>query len=173
MNFLFSIVSNEEFFFLFSISKIWKIYVTYEWDGFVRIFVILIPIMLISLITDLKYLAPVSTIANVSMGAGLALTLYYAFSGLPDIRERRFVGDIDHLPLFLGTTIFSFEGIALVLPLRNIMKKPKLFARPAGVLNIGMVVVSTLLAFCGFFGYWKWGEETKGSLTLNLPEKEP
>lgn len=156
-----------------SFEQLWKIYVDYEWDPYVRFVIILLPIIAISCITDLKYLAPVSTIANISMGAGLTLTLYYAVSGLPNINERRFVGELDHLPLFLGTTIFSFEGIALVLPLRNVMKKPKLFARRAGVLNVGMVVVSTLLACCGLFGYWKWGEEVKGSLTLNLPQKEP
>lgn len=52
------------------------------------------------------------------------------------------------------------------------MSKPKLFSRPAGVLNVGMVVVTTLLTCCGFFGYWRFGEETKGNLALNLPESE-
>lgn len=145
----------------------------YEWNYLTKIVIILLPIALISCITDLKYLAPISTIANVSMGAGLALTLYYAAHGLPNISERRYVGDLEKLPLFLGTTIFAFEGISLVLPLRNVMKKPKLFSRPLGVLNLGMVVVSTLLACCGFLGYWRWGEQTEGSLTLNLPKHEP
>lgn len=133
----------------------------------------MIPIALVSSITELRRLAPVSAIANVCVGSGLALTFFYMFRGLPNIGERRLVGDLKTIPLFLGTSIYAFEGIALVLPLRNAMKKPDLFTRRAGVLNVGMFVVTSLLACCGFFGYWRWGEETQGSLTLNLPQHEP
>lgn len=75
---------------------------------------ILIPVLLISLITNLKYLAPFSTIANLSMGTGIAFTFYYAFQNIPNINERRFVGHLSDIPLFYGTAIFAFEGIALV-----------------------------------------------------------
>lgn len=144
-----------------------------EYHFYWELIITLLPIILLSLITDLKYLAPFSMIANICMAAGLALTMYYMFQGLPSITERRYVGELQDLPLYLGATIFSFEGIALVLPLKNIMRKPKLFNRRLGVLNTGMVVVTSLLCSVGFFGYWKYGEEVKGSLTLNLPDSEP
>ena len=57
-----------------------------------------------------------------------------------------------------------------VLPLKNSMRNTKQFDSPVGVLNIGMTIVTTVLIAFGFFGYLKWGEETAGSLTLNLPE---
>lgn len=60
-----------------------------------------------------------------------------------------------------------------MLPLKNAMKKPKKFSRPAGVLNIGMVFVASLFIIVGFVGYWQWGELVKGSVTVNLPETEP
>lgn len=107
------------------------------------------------------------------MAAGVTLTLYFAFQDLPDITERRAFGNPKDLPLFFGTAIFAFEGIALVLPLKNAMKKPKLFSRPSGVLNVGMVFVASLFLTVGFVSYWKWGELVKGSVTLNLPEKDP
>lgn len=49
------------------------------------------------------------------------------------------------------------------------MKKPGYFLGCPGVLNIGMSVVISLYAVIGFFGYVKYGEDTKGSITLNLP----
>lgn len=52
------------------------------------------------------------------------------------------------------------------------MKNPSDFSRPAGVLNIGMTIVTTLYIAFGFFGYLKWGEDVAGSLTLNLPQSE-
>lgn len=50
------------------------------------------------------------------------------------------------------------------------MAKSSNFDRPLGVLNIGMVFVTVVFVTFGFFGYLQWGDETAGSLTLNLPE---
>ena len=76
---------------------------------------------------------------------------------------------IHELPLFFGTAIYLFEGIGLVLPLRNSMKNPKNFSRSFGVLNVGMVFLTALFTLFGFIGYWKYGDDVKSSLTLNLP----
>lgn len=70
--------------------------------------------MLLSMITNLKYLAPASTIANICMGTGMVLTFYFLFQDLPPLTERRAFGNLKDLPLFFGTAIFAFEGIALV-----------------------------------------------------------
>ena len=52
------------------------------------------------------------------------------------------------------------------------MKKPELFIRPFGVLNVGMTIVTSLILVMGFLGYLKFGDAVEGSLTLNLPKKE-
>lgn len=59
-----------------------------------------------------------------------------------------------------------------MLPLKSAMKNPSDFYRPAGVLNVGMIFVTTLFITFGFIGYWHWGENVAGSLTLNLPQHE-
>lgn len=159
---------NENF------AQLWNIYVTgYKFDFLIKFGIVLLPILAISMITNLKYLAPLSTIANICMALGVALTIYFASQDLPDIKERAYVGNYKNLPLFFGTAIFAFEGIALVLPLKNAMKKPKLFSRPSGVLNVGMVFVASLFIIVGFMSYWQWGEKIAGSVTLNLPETNP
>lgn len=73
------------------------------------------------------------------------------------------------LPLYFGTAIYAFEGIGVVLPLENNMKTPQDFGGPIGVLNTGMVIVASLYTAVGFFGYLKYGDGVKGSITLNLP----
>lgn len=130
---------------------------------------ILIPILLPSLITNLKYLAPCSTFANICMILGIAITLYFSGQNLPSPVERNFFASFQQLPLFFGTAIFAFEGISLVLPLKNAMREPTNFNRPQGVLNIGMTIVTTIFITVGFIGYLKYGEDVEGSLTLNLP----
>ncbi|KAI8121392.1 Proton-coupled amino acid transporter-like protein [Lucilia cuprina] len=39
-------------------------------------------------------------------------------------------------------------------------------------MNIGMTVVLSLYIILGFFGYWKYGDDALGSVTLNIPQEE-
>lgn len=48
------------------------------------------------------------------------------------------------------------------------MRKPDKFGTPLGVLNIGMSIVTVLLICIGFMSYLKYGDEIKGSVTLNF-----
>ncbi|KAG5681513.1 hypothetical protein PVAND_010939 [Polypedilum vanderplanki] len=133
---------------------------------------VFIPILLSALVRQLKYLAIFSAVANVCMITGVSMTLYYCFIDLPPITEHNFVR-FDTLPLYFGTALFAFEGITLVLPLHNVMKKPENFSKfPFGVLHVGMSLVSFIYVLLGFMGYWKFGEQTEGSITLNLPTNE-
>lgn len=71
--------------------------------------------------------------------------MYYGLKdGLPDVAERKLYTEPMQLALYFGTAIFAFEGIALVLPLKNAMANPNNFDRPMGVLNVGMFFVSLL-----------------------------
>lgn len=64
------------------------------------------------------------------------------------------------------------EGIGVVMPVENEMAKPQQFLGCPGVLNTAMIIVITLYGVIGFFGYVQYGEEAKGSVTLNLPQDE-
>lgn len=131
---------------------------------------LLIPIFLTALITNLKLLVPVSTIATIFMITSVSMVLVYVCLKLPPISEAKFVVELHKFPLYFGTTIFGFEAIALVLPIRNSMAKPKSFDRPLGVLNVGTAVVIVVYVAVGFFGFWRYGDDVKGSITLNLPD---
>ncbi|XP_065090451.1 proton-coupled amino acid transporter-like protein CG1139 [Ochlerotatus camptorhynchus] len=161
-------------YFVFISSNFKQIFDRYDMvlDVHYHMALLLIPIIMTSIITKLKFLSYCSMLANVFMSLGIGITFYYALQDLPAITERRFVGNLDQLPLFFGTAVFAFEGIALVLPLQNEMKKPHDFRKTFGVLNIGMVFIISLFTCFGFVGYLKWGEDVQGSLTLNLPDNE-
>ncbi|XP_014092331.1 proton-coupled amino acid transporter 1 isoform X2 [Bactrocera oleae] len=148
-----------------------QIFDAYEIDIDVHLVMVIIfvPILLTSLITNLKWLMPVSLVASICMVVGLAITIFYALKdGVPSVAERKLYTDGPHLALFFGTAIFAFEGITLVLPLRNAMRKPSDFASTMGVLNMGMTLVTFMFLFAGILGYLKWGDGVGGSLTLNL-----
>lgn len=141
-------------------------------DVRLHMLIILVPILLPALIRNFKYLAWCMTLANAGMILGICITAYYAVQDLPSITERQYFSSWRQLPLYFGTAIFAFEGIALVLPLQNAMRHPEDFGRPLGVLNVGMGIVTFIFTGLGFVGYLKWGDEVKSSLTLNLPPDE-
>jgi len=58
------------------------------------------------------------------------------------------------------------------LPLENEMKNPKKFGSVFGVLNASMLPIALLYTCVGLLGYLKYGEGTKGSITLDLPQDE-
>nr|CDJ81021.1 Amino acid transporter domain containing protein [Haemonchus contortus] len=69
-----------------------------------------------------------------------------------------------------GAVIYSFEGQALVLPLTNKMEHPSEMRGWTGVLTTGIVLVTTVYAGCGFYGYITYGENVKESITLNMDQ---
>ncbi|CAG9855730.1 unnamed protein product [Phyllotreta striolata] len=131
-----------------------------------------VPVLLPCLVRNLKYLVPISIMANIFMFFGIFMVIGYAVNDLPPFSKRRYVGDLSMLPLVFGTAVFCFEGIALVLPIKTQMRVPHNFSRHMGVLNVGMTFVAILFVFMGFIGYWKWGEEVLESVTLNLPQDQ-
>lgn len=128
-------------YFLFISKNLKQILVNYgfNYDLHAVMLACLVPILLISLIVDLKYLVPFSLVADLCMIGGIAITFYYSTADLPALKERNYIGKLDTLPLFFGTAVYAFEGISMVLPLQNSMKNPKSFSKTCGVLNLGMV----------------------------------
>lgn len=77
-----------------------------------------------------------------------------------------------HIVINFSTSLFAMEGIGVVMPIENEMLKPNQFLGCPGVLTIAMSAVVALFAFVGFTGYLSFGEDVRGSLTLNLPHDE-
>lgn len=132
-----------------------------------------IPLIMLTWIRNLKYLAPVSLISNLLQWTGIIVVFYYIFlEGLPPVNSVPAFGSWIGLPLFFGTTVFTFEGIALVLPLQKEMKRPWDFKGWTGILNTGMVIVTCIYIAMGFYGYLNYGDSIEASITLNLPQDD-
>ncbi|KAI8582122.1 hypothetical protein K450DRAFT_229112 [Umbelopsis ramanniana AG] len=68
--------------------------------------------------------------------------------------------------VFIGTAIYAFEGIGLIIPIRDAMKHPEHFPR---VLVTVMFIVATVLTLIGGLGYIANGSRTETVALLNLP----
>ncbi|CAH0401966.1 unnamed protein product [Chilo suppressalis] len=150
---------------------------TKEEDVEIRIFIIalLLPLIFMAWVRNLKYLAPISMIANVFMGLGLGITFYYLVGtgGLKtDNIKNMLIKPPGEWAEFFSLSIFAMEAIGVVMPLENAMKTPRSMLGICGVLNKGMSGVTLVYILLGFLGYLRFGEEVKDSITLNLDETQ-
>lgn len=72
------------------------------------------PLLVINMIRNLKFLAPLSMVANVCIVMGVVITFYYTTQDIPPLNSRLYVAPLSKIPLFFGTAIFALEGIGVV-----------------------------------------------------------
>lgn len=71
------------------------------------------------------------------------------------------------LPVLFGCAVFSFEGIGLVLPIQLAMAEPTAYPR---ILRRSMILLGTLFATFGLFGYLAYGAGTHDMIVINVPQ---
>ncbi|CDW54879.1 Transmembrane amino acid transporter protein [Trichuris trichiura] len=118
----------------------------------------------------LKSLTPLIAVAN----AFMLLTFFAIFQKiiLPPNHIASLPGytNFNGFLLAAGSMLYAFEGQAVILPLENKMKHPEDLLGWNGVLSVSMTIVTAVYAATGFFGYATFGDEVKGSITLNMPQ---
>ncbi|KIW17879.1 hypothetical protein PV08_05074 [Exophiala spinifera] len=122
-----------------------------------------------SLIREIGKLGFTALIADAFILLGLVYLYYY---DIATIVFNRGVSDITQFnpstwTLFIGTAIFTFEGVGLIIPIQESMKKPHKFPE---VLGIVMVIITVLFTSIGALSYAAYGSKTKTVVILNLPQ---
>ncbi|RFU34624.1 hypothetical protein B7463_g1703, partial [Scytalidium lignicola] len=122
-----------------------------------------------SLLRDISKLGVTALIADAFILAGLAYLYYY---DILTIYLQHGVADIVNFnpkdwTLFIGTAIFTFEGIGLIIPIQEAMKEPKKFPR---VMFVVMIIISVVFISMGALSYAAYGSATETVVILNLPQ---
>lgn len=121
-----------------------------------------------SLFRDIGKLGFAALIADVFIVIGLAYLFYYdvltlSTQGLADI----ILFNQKDWTLFIGTAIFTFEGIGLIIPIQESMRNPTKFPK---VMFSTMIIMSVIFITMGAVSYAAYGSKTETVVLLNLPQ---
>ncbi|CAD5214408.1 unnamed protein product [Bursaphelenchus okinawaensis] len=73
--------------------------------------------------------------------------------------------------LFIGMSMYAFEGQTMILPVENKLENPEDFLDHFGVLPTTMCLCTLFMTAIGFYGYNGFGEAIKPTITMNVPLK--
>lgn len=124
-----------------------------------------------SLLRDISKITFTALIADAFILIGLVYLYYYDILTL--VRQHGMADIINFnqqdWTLFIGTAIFTFEGIGLIIPIQEAMKNPKKFPP---VLGLVMIIISVVFISMGALSYAAYGSKTETVVILNLPQDD-
>ncbi|RDB25647.1 Vacuolar amino acid transporter 3 [Hypsizygus marmoreus] len=120
----------------------------------------------LALVRDLAKLSTTALIADAFILAGLI----YIFGSEISIVASNGIADVKmfnpkDFSLFIGTAVFSFEGIGLIIPITDSMREPHKF--PV-VLTGVMIFLTILFGGAGALAYLTFGSEIQTVVLVNL-----
>ncbi|KIY45508.1 hypothetical protein FISHEDRAFT_76685 [Fistulina hepatica ATCC 64428] len=120
----------------------------------------------LSLIRDLAKLSTTALIADGFILVGLVYIFGSEFSILAHqgIQDVKLFNPRD-FSLFVGTAVFSFEGIGLVIPITDSMREPHKF--PAAITGV-MFFLTFLFGGAGALAYLTFGDKIQTVILINL-----
>jgi len=123
----------------------------------------------LSLVRRIAKLSGTALIANASILVGLVYLFQFeirqlATHGLADVK----MFNSKSFPLLIGTAVFTFEGVGLVIPITEAMREPERF--PA-VLTSVMLGTMVLFSSAGVLGYAAFGSKIQTVVIANLPQE--
>lgn len=135
-------------------------------------FVLPSALLLTVCMSNLKVLAPIMTVATITLFAGFAVLFVLVFQAWPQ-RPQPYLVEIQdwaNLPLAICAILYSFEGVCLILPIESSMTY--------GREHFGMVFVSAMVASAVIFAMvaafcvMAFGRVSSGSITAFLVEQQ-
>ena len=131
-----------------------------------------LPLIPLAFIRNISKLGPAALFADAFIMVGLVYIWQYDISGLSrrGIAPTVTLFNPSYFHLTIGSCIFTFEGIGLILPIASSMKHPEKFNY---LLYVVMFIVTSIFLSVGVLCYATFGEETKIQIISNFPQDSP
>ncbi|KAK6589441.1 ABC transporter [Cryptosporidium xiaoi] len=120
---------------------------------------------------DIGNLSFPNTLANISVFSVLGVIIYYSRENILknpiDRPNILYEGNIYGAGLVLGTSAFNFEGVALILPIRNSTPK-HILNKFSSIMTFTMIFIGLFSNFFASLVYYSFGEDTSSPVTENI-----
>lgn len=129
--------------------------------------IVLVPL---AFIRNISKLGPAALLADVFILIGLTYIYWYDISWI-----SKMGGFHPSIELFnprdftmtIGSAIFTFEGIGLILPIQSSMKEPEHFSK---LLYLVMLIITVIFTSVGVLCYGTFGENVSVEVITNFPQ---
>ncbi|KAF2116095.1 amino acid transporter [Lophiotrema nucula] len=129
--------------------------------------VLLIPL---AFIRNISKLGPVALLADVFILIGLTYIYWYDIASIIDMGgfhpTVRLFNPRD-FTLTIGSAVFTFEGIGLILPIQSSMREPQSFSK---LLYLVMLIITIIFTSVGFLCYGTFGDRVSVEVITNFPQ---
>eukprot|EP00736_Rhodelphis_marinus_P001903 Rmarinus@m.2733 len=140
-----------------------EIKLSYAWLIWLQV-PLLVPLVWIR---KVQRLAPTTFLGNFLIMFVIAYITYRAFLQFAAGESPPITAFNDrYFSLFIGTAVYTFEGVGMVIPIHQSMKEKEKFPL---VLRWTLVGVCVLFVSFSALNYAAYGGEVKGPVTLNMP----
>lgn len=128
--------------------------------------VVLVPL---ALIRNISKLGPAALLADVFILIGVTYIYWFDISTLvtDGIHPTVQLFNPNSFTLTIGSAIFTFEGIGLILPIQSSMREPERFSK---LLYIVMVIITIIFTSVGLLCYATFGDNTRVEIISNFPQ---
>lgn len=122
----------------------------------------------LAMIRRLNKLAFISLVADFFILLGLFAVVYYSTREimLNGIKDSSLI-NTKRLHLFVGTAMYAFEGVGLILPIVHSMQSPDMFPKLLKTTLFITTIIYTVIAGLGLLAF---GSNTAEIVLLNLPQ---
>ncbi|KAL1870005.1 hypothetical protein VTK73DRAFT_2848 [Phialemonium thermophilum] len=123
----------------------------------------------LSFIRNISKLGPAALVADVFIIFGLVYIYYYDLGALATrgIHPSVQLFNPRAYTMTIGASIFTFEGIGLVLPIQSSMQRPERFEPLLGTV---MLLITLVFTSIGALCYATFGRETRTEVIDNFPQ---
>jgi proton-coupled amino acid transporter len=129
--------------------------------------IVLIPM---SFIRNISKLGPAALLAEVFILIGLTYIYWYDISWISKMGGFHPTIELFNprdFTMTIGSAIFTFEGIGLILPIQSSMAQPEHFSK---LLYIVMLIITVIFTSVGVLCYGTFGENVSVEVITNFPQ---
>lgn len=127
-------------------------------------------IMFTNMFTEMRVISMFAMISSVFFLLGAGVIMQYTIQQPSQWSQLPAYTDFTNTIIFIGMSMYAFEGQTMILPIENKLATPEDFLDNFGVLPTTMCLCTIFMIAIGFYGYNGFGNQVAETITVNVPQ---